>query len=120
MGRLLRRVLSFFRSDGHLSRTLVAQCLERPTRELERAALKRSLFGLAPNEVYIADLITQFAGGLLHHRFTLTDCSAVYFLLHYLSGYPGWVLPTILLFGARTFLVSKLPRPPCRPIQAQV
>ncbi len=72
MGRLVRRVLSFFRSDGHLSRTLVAQCLERPTRELGRAALKRPLFGLAPNEVYLADLITQFAGGLLHHRFTLT------------------------------------------------
>ncbi|MFM2022831.1 MAG: hypothetical protein RIR89_223, partial [Actinomycetota bacterium] len=29
---------------------------------------------------------------------------AVYFLLHYLSGYPGWALPTTLLFGARTFL----------------
>ena len=117
MGRLLRRVLSFSRSDDHLSRALIAQCLERPTRELGRAALKRPLFGLAPNEVYLADLITQFAGGLLHHRFTLTDCSAVYFLLHFLSGYPGWVLPTILLFGARTFLVSKLPRPSCRPIQ---
>ena len=58
MGRLLRRVLSFFQSDGHLSRTLVAQRLKRPTRELGRAALKRSLFGLAPNEVYLADSIT--------------------------------------------------------------
>ena len=29
---------------------------------------------------------------------------AVYFLLHYPSGYPGWALPTIVLFGARTFL----------------
>ena len=58
MGRLLRRVLSFFQSDGHLSRTLVAQHLKRPTRELGRAALKRSLFGLAPNEVYLADSIT--------------------------------------------------------------
>ena len=88
MGRLLRRVLSFSRSDDHLSRALIAQCLERPTRELGRAALKRSLFGLAPNEVYIADLITQVAGGLLHHRFTLTDCSAVYFLLHLSLGLP--------------------------------
>ena len=88
MGRLLRRVLSFFRSDDHLSRALVTLCLERPTRELERAALKRPLFGLAPNEVYLADLITQTAGGLLHHRFTLTDCSAVYFLLHYSLGLP--------------------------------
>ena len=74
MGRLLRRVLSLFRGDGHLSRTPVTRDLKRPTRELERAALKRSLFGLAPNEVYLADLITQIAGGLLHHRFTLTYC----------------------------------------------
>ncbi len=29
---------------------------------------------------------------------------AVYFLLHCLAGYPGWVLPTALLYGARTFL----------------
>ena len=58
MGRLLRRVLSFLQSDGHLSRTLVAQRLKRPTRELGRAALKRSLFGLAPTEVYLADSIT--------------------------------------------------------------
>ena len=88
MGRLLRRVLSLSRSDGHLSRALVAQSLKRPTRELERAALKRPLFGLAPNEVYLADLITQFAGGLLHHRFTLTDFSAVCFLLHCSLGLP--------------------------------
>ena len=58
MGRLVRRVLSFLQSDGHLSRALVTQRLERPTRELERAALRRSLFDLAPNEVYLADSIT--------------------------------------------------------------
>jgi len=29
---------------------------------------------------------------------------AVCFLLHFLAGYPEWVLPTIMLFGARTFL----------------
>ena len=29
---------------------------------------------------------------------------AVYFLLHFLAGCPGWVLPTALLYGARTFL----------------
>ncbi len=29
---------------------------------------------------------------------------AVYFLLHYLSDCSGWELPTIVLFGARTFL----------------
>ena len=29
---------------------------------------------------------------------------AVYSLLHFLAGCPGWVLPTVLLCGARTFL----------------
>ncbi|MCU1635929.1 MAG: hypothetical protein JWQ68_1168, partial [Cryobacterium sp.] len=30
--------------------------------------------------------------------------AAVYFLWHCLAGCPGWVLPTALLYGARTFL----------------
>ena len=64
----------------------------------------RQLSGLAPGEVYLAETFTRLAGGLLHHRFTLTDNSAVYFLLHFLAGYPEWVLPTTMLFGARTFL----------------
>ncbi|MFM1992411.1 MAG: hypothetical protein RL600_239 [Actinomycetota bacterium] len=50
----------------------------------------RSLSDLAPNEVYLAVALTRRTGGLLHHRFTLTDLSAVYFLLHFLAGYPGW------------------------------
>ena len=50
----------------------------------------RSLSDLAPNEVYIAVVFTHHAGGLLHHRFTLTTFVAVYFLLHFLAGYPGW------------------------------
>ena len=49
-----------------------------------------SLSDLAPNEVYLAEVLAHPTGGLLHHRFTLTDCSAVYFLLHFLAGYPGW------------------------------
>lgn len=57
MGRLIRRVLSLLRGDGHLSREAVAHFLKRPTRELGRAALERSLFGLAPNEVYLAGSI---------------------------------------------------------------
>ena len=64
----------------------------------------RSLSDLAPSEVYLAEALTRPTGGLLHHRFTLTDCSAVYFLLHFLAGYPGWLLTTAVLFGARTFL----------------
>jgi hypothetical protein len=31
---------------------------------------------------------------------------AVYSLLHFLAVYTEWVLPTTLLFGARTFLVN--------------
>jgi hypothetical protein len=65
----------------------------------------RLLSDLAPNEVYIAETLTHLAGGLLHHRFTLTAFAAVYFLLHYLAGYPEWLLATVLLYGARTFLV---------------
>ena len=50
-------------------------------------------------------MLTHRAGGLLHHRFTLTVHTAVYFLLHYLAGCPEWLLATVLLYGARTFLV---------------
>jgi hypothetical protein len=68
----------------------------------------RLLFDLAPGEVYRADRVTPAAGGLLHHRFTLTGAGpAVYFLWHCLAGCPGWVLPTALLYGARTFLGAR-------------
>ncbi len=43
---------------------------------------------------------------------------AVYFLWHWPAGYPEWVLPTTVLFGARTFLglfaqhaIAQLPHP---------
>src|SRR5712691_3854800 len=65
------------------------------------------------------------AGGLLPHHFTLTrqlvsgdtHCLAVLFLWHFPSGRPDWVLPSALLFGARTFLqpyslTSAVTRPP--------
>ena len=76
------------------------------------SSLKRSLSDLAPDEVYPASPITRAPGGLLHHRFTLTprpepegtDPVAVYSLLHFLADCSGWVLPTVLLCGARTFL----------------
>jgi hypothetical protein len=48
---------------------------------------------------------------------------AVCSLLHCLAGRPGWVLPTALLCGARTFLDAASPggstaaRPSCRPIR---
>ena len=64
---------------GHPSRPAVAGGLQRPTRRLGRAALERLRrhrercpLGLAPGGVYRATPVTRGAGGLLHHRFTLT------------------------------------------------
>ena len=59
-------------SSGHPSTDAVADALQQPTRTLGRAALKRALSGLAPGGVYLAFPVTREAGGLLHHRFTLT------------------------------------------------
>src|SRR5215469_2233061 len=65
---------------------------------------------LAPGGVYRAARITPGAGGLLHHRFTLTLGpaetwpGAVCSLWHCPAGRPGSVLPTTLPCGARTFL----------------
>src|SRR5690242_12354277 len=65
---------------------------------------------LAPGGVYRAARITPGAGGLLHHRFTLTPGpaetwpGAVCSLWHCPAGHPGSVLPTTLPCGARTFL----------------
>ena len=61
-------------SSGHPSTNAVADALQQPTRTLGRAALKRVLSGLAPGGVYLAFPVTREAGGLLHHRFTLTCC----------------------------------------------
>ena len=68
------------RGGGHPSGTAVADSLVRPTRE-HRAGHPRSLaqetsgspLGLAPGGVYRAAAVTCGAGGLLHHRFTLTS-----------------------------------------------
>ncbi len=67
---------------GHPSRPAVAGRLQRPTRRLGRAVLdrlRRSVlpFGLAPGGVYLAIPVTRDAGGLLHHRFTLTSSHAM-------------------------------------------
>ncbi|GGL25809.1 hypothetical protein GCM10012283_04940 [Phycicoccus endophyticus] len=86
----------------------VADHLQRPTRVLGRATLERTLSGLAPDGVYRAGRVTPAAGGLLHHRFTLAPAAhavgAVCSLWHCPAGRPGWLLATILPFGARTFL----------------
>ena len=80
---------------------------------VERAARSRRPFGpldLAPGGVYLAARVTSRAGGLLHHRFTLTfgvNRKAVCFLWHCPAGHPGWALPTTLPCGVRTFLDSR-------------
>src|SRR5436190_2897524 len=56
----------------HPSTTAVAGGLQRPTRVLGRAALERTLSGLAPGGVCRAVPVARGAGGLLLHRFTLT------------------------------------------------
>lgn len=113
MGRPIRRVL-FQESlpfDGHLSQDYVAAALQRSTRHLGEPR-HRCLSDLAPGEVCPASPITRAPGGLLHHRFTLTAgrgrrrsalCCTV------LAHLCGWVLPTALLCGARTFLGGGVP-----------
>src|SRR3954453_2750311 len=59
-------------AGDHPSRVYVAADLMRSTRKLGRAALERFLSDLAPGGVYRAARVTPGAGGLLHHRFTLT------------------------------------------------
>jgi hypothetical protein len=76
---------------------------------------------LAPGGVYRAARITPGAGGLLHHRFTLTPGpaetwpGAVCSLWHCPAGHPGSVLPTTLPCGARTFLTGSCTHGPARP-----
>src|SRR5690606_24786844 len=82
----------------------VAAPLQRPTRGLG-GPRHHPLSGLAPGEVYLAGRVTTAPGGLLHHPFTLTGTSpAVFSLWHCLADRSGWVLPTALPCGARTFL----------------
>jgi hypothetical protein len=71
------------RGGGHPSGTAVAGSLVRSTRK-HRAGRPRSLaqgatgspLDLAPGGVYRAAAVTCGAGGLLHHRFTLTPADA--------------------------------------------
>ena len=127
------------RAGGHPSGTAVAGSLVRSTRE-HRAGRPRTLaqaprpgeraspLDLAPGGVYLAARITRGAGGLLHHRFTLTSRpgqagpEAVCFLWHCPAGRPGSALPTTLPCGARTFLdmtARAMPRPPGRLVRRE-
>src|SRR3712207_3936336 len=82
---------------------------------------------LAPGGVYRAAPVARCAGGLLHHRFTLTSGEplAVCSLWHCPAGHPGSPLATTLPCGARTFLgdgvspadaTARPTRPSCRPV----
>src|SRR5690606_23213176 len=80
----------------------------------------RTLLGLAPGGVYLAASVTRGAGGLLPHRFTLTEFaaranSAVCFLWPFPAGPPGLLLATTLPCGVRTFLGDGVTTPPTRP-----
>src|SRR5690606_24434626 len=79
----------------------------RATLKRLRSSRGREPFGLAPGGVYRATPVTRGAGGLLHHRFTLTPRGvreAVCFLWHFPAGHPGLPLATTLPCGVRTFL----------------
>ena len=98
--------------DDHPSAIVVTNDLMRPTRRLPLvAATGRHLrgpegpLGLAPSGVYLATDVTTDAGGLLHHRFTLTatKIAAVYFLLHFPVGHPRWTLSTTLALWSPDF-----------------
>ena len=60
-------------SDSHFSGASVTTRLERPTRKAwtRASATSPSLFGLSPGGVYRAVPVTEDAGALLPHRFTL-------------------------------------------------
>jgi hypothetical protein len=71
------------------------------------------LLGLAPGGVCPAETVTSPAGGLLHHRFTLTtrragpaqlDAWRYAFCCTLPSGHPAWPLASTVLYGVRTFL----------------
>ena len=81
--RPISRILSGPRGpDGHPSGAVVADDLgavyPRTRAGRPRTSAREpegSLFDLAPGGVYLAGRITPTAGGLLHHRFTLTTAS---------------------------------------------
>src|ERR1043166_7978982 len=94
--------------DGHSSGTAVTGSLEQPTRRHGRVTLDASLFGLAPDGVYLASGVTAGSGELLPHPFTLTCLSRRTSLCGTVPwGHPRWTLSSVIPCGARTFLPSE-------------
>jgi len=91
--------------DGHSSGSAVTDSLKQPTRRHGRVALNASLFGLAPDGVYLASDVTAGSGELLPHPFTLTCRGRRTSLCGtYPWGHPRWTLSSVIPCGARTFL----------------
>ena len=76
------------RGDDHFSRTPVTRRLQRPNPRARAGHPIALLFGLAPGGVCRAGAVARAAGELLPHRFTLTPCGAVCFLLRCPRGCP--------------------------------
>src|SRR5664280_507027 len=109
MSRPISGVLSTFLTEGwaaiHLS-DLPWECLVSETR-----GPRTPTFDLAPGGVYQATLITQDAGALLPHRFTLTCTwsprpSAVCSLWHCPARHRDSRFASTLPYGAPTFLTA--------------
>jgi len=71
-GSVLPAVSGMAATVIHLGRPLLT-CSSALPAGFGRAALDRLLSELAPGGVYQAAPVTWSAGGLLHHRFTLTS-----------------------------------------------
>ena len=76
---------------------------------IARRTTSLPLFGLAPDEVFLAICV---AAGAVSSYLTISPLPsrgrAVYFLWHSLWGHPPWALPSIPSCGARTFLTAGL------------
>src|ERR1700694_4502658 len=77
-----------------------------------RAAVNALLFGLVPNGVCLADRSPGRRWALTppFHPYRPEVRPAVSFLWHFPSGHPDWALPSVPLFGARTFLPTSTTR----------
>ena len=76
MGRPYAGFCPDSRYRGSVTAIYLGTTLPQPSSGLpgnSTSRLERSLSDLAPDEVYQADQVTLAPGGLLHHRFTLTE-----------------------------------------------
>ena len=109
-----------YRSRGgdHLSRTVVADGLQQPTRRHEagRPACCSVLLrvGFTEPTRSPAPLVSSY---LTFSPLPPRKVEVVCFLWHCPSGYPGWLLAITLPCGARTFLERFRARPPGRQIR---